>query len=93
MDDLAGMTDDDRDEGPSEFEVEGRANIVGFLARYIVKHKFSIGVISGWSDTEWLEAAKGARVSSAVQRDKIPSGKTQGQVIGLVTGKYAKAGR
>lgn len=74
----------------------GRADVVGRIARWCDSAGFAqwehddVGreylAVATWSDSEWLTAAKAAKVRTAMRDNKVPSERTRGQVIGIVTG-------
>ena len=72
-------------EGVSRWELEGRADYAQKLARWLLSEGWDPVTVGRWTDGQWLAAAQAAGVRSAVERRKVPSAKTQGMVIGLLT--------
>ena len=69
----------------SRWETQGRAHYAQTLARFLIREGFLPAVVSTWTDAQWLEAARLAGIRSAVERGKVPSDKTRGMVVGLIT--------
>lgn len=69
----------------SRWETQGRAHYAQTLARWLIREGYRPEVVSTWTGAQWLEAAKLAGIRSAVERGKVPSEKTRGMVVGLIT--------
>lgn len=64
-----------------DYQAEGRANIAGHVSRYLRGLGIGSERVERWSDAQWLEAAKGAGITSAVQRNKVPSKATRAETL------------
>ena len=69
----------------SRWETEGRAHYAQTLARWLIREGYRPAVVSTWTGAQWLEAARMAGIRSAIERGKVPSDRTRGIVIGLIT--------
>lgn len=68
----------------AEYQAEGRERIAGQITRYVRRLRIPADRVAGWTESQWLEAAKGAGVQSAIRRGKVPSPETRAVTISFI---------
>lgn len=68
-----------------EYQTEGRERIAGQMTRYCRRLGFTAARMATWTDGQWLEAARGAEVRTAVRDGKVPSPATRRVVLAFMS--------
>ena len=64
-------------EGENEHATRGRANKAGQIERWARREGISSERMEAWTDTQWLEAARAAGITTAIRDGKVPSADTR----------------